>query len=287
VDSKENRVTIAVGFRCFDGVVIATDSQYTLDIAKGRGQKIFPIPTNGHYALTIGGAGASDQIKWTVAEIERSLAKEIGARRTTSEEIREVIEAVLQRSYAAHVDTAPEDERVWLEYGLLIGIWTAHERTILYKSARTIVTEVAYPNHVGLGIGSYLTDFVLAALFDKSWKLYVDEAASVSAYIVTAAKDHVEGCGGDTFVRILDDEGHDVRVGPDEVNNAVEYYKDLFMWTSSMRKFLSRGFNTADLDMVPFANILRDQVVKFRELQDRQRSLSDQRIVEHGKKPIT
>ena len=109
----------------------------------------------------------------------------------------------------------------------------------------------------------------------------------MSAYIVTAAKDHVEGGGGDTFVRILDDEGHDVRVGPDEVNNAVEYYKGLFMWTSSMRKFLSRGFNLADIDMVPFANILRDQVVKFRELQDRQRSLSDQRIAEHGKKPIT
>jgi hypothetical protein len=154
VNSEENRVTIAVGFRCLDGVVISTDSQYTLDVAKGRGQKIFPIPTNGHYALTAGGAGASDQIKWTVAEIERSLAKEIGARRTTSEEIREVVEAVLQRSYAAHVDTAPEDERGWLEYGLVIGVWTAHERTILFKSARTIVTEVAYPNHVGMGIGS-------------------------------------------------------------------------------------------------------------------------------------
>ncbi len=186
-------MTIALGFRCLDGVVIATDSQYTLDIAKGRGQKIFPIPTNGHYALTIGGAGASDQIKSTVAEIGRSLAKEIGARRTTNEEIRQVVEAVLQRSYSAHVDIAPEDERSWLDYGLLIGTWTPHERTILFKSARTIVTEVAYPNHVGLGIGSYLTDFVLAALFDKSWKLYVDEAASVGAYVVTAAKDHVEG----------------------------------------------------------------------------------------------
>jgi hypothetical protein len=279
-------MTIAVGFRCLDGVVIATDSQYTLDISKGRGQKIFPIPTNGYYAVTIGGAGASDQIKWTVSGIERSLAKEIGARHTTSEEVRQVIEAILRKSYAEHVDTAPEEEWSWLDYGLLIGVWTAHERTILFKSSRTTVTEVAYPNHVGLGIGSYLTDFILAALFDKSWKLYVDEATSVSAYIVAAAKEHVEGCGGDTFVRVLDDDGHDVRMGSDEVNNAVEYYKGLFMWTSSMRGFLSRDYDPANIDMLPFANMLRDQIFKFRERQDRQRSLSDKRIADHGKKPI-
>ena len=71
-------MTIALGFRCQNGVVIASDSHYTQDISKTRGQKIFIIPTNGYYALTIGGAGGSNQIKWTVTEIQRSLADEVG-----------------------------------------------------------------------------------------------------------------------------------------------------------------------------------------------------------------
>jgi hypothetical protein len=114
----------------------------------------------------------------------------------------------------------------------------------------------------------------------------VDEATTVSAYIVTMAKEHVEGCGGSTFVRVLDDDGHDVRLGLDEVSNAIEYYRELFRWTSSIRSFLSRTFDPEALDMLPFANILRDHIGKFRKLQDSRRAHSDRLIAEHGKKPV-
>jgi hypothetical protein len=87
-------------------------------------------------------------------------------------------------------------------------------------------------------------------------------------------------------VRALDDDGHDVMLGPDEVDNAVTYYQELFRWTSGMRRFLSRGFEPANIDMVSHANILRDHIVTFRALQDRQRNLSDQRITQFGIKPI-
>lgn len=277
---------IAVGFRCSDGVVIATDSQYSQDISKGRGQKIFPNPTNGRYAVTIGGAGGSDQIKWTVAEIERSLDVEIGAKPTAIAEIREIIEAVLLRSYAENIDPAPPEERQWLGYDLLIGIWTPQERALLFKSQRTIVVQVAYPNHVSIGQGSYLTDYVLAALFDRTWMLSVDEATTVSAYIVAMANEHIQGCGGSTFVRVLDDQGHDVSLGPDEVSNAVEFYGELFRWTSNIRSLLSHNFDPEAVDMLPFANILRDQIVKFRKLQDGRRTFADQLIAKHGIKPI-
>jgi 20S proteasome alpha/beta subunit len=231
-------MTIGVGFRCQDGVVIATDSQYSLDISKSRGQKIFPIPSNGHYAITIGGAGGSDQIKWAVAEIGRSLATEIGTRPTTTLEIQQTLEGVLKRSFAEHVDPAPSEERRWLDYGLLIAVWTAEEGARLFNSQRTVVVEVANPNYVSMGVGSYLAEYVLHAFFDRTWMLCVDEATAVSAYIVTMAKEYVEGCGGSTFVRVLDDRGHDVRLQKEEINNAVEYFENLFRWTSTMREHL-------------------------------------------------
>ena len=135
-------MTIALGFKCSNGVVIATDSQYSLDISKTRGQKIFPIPTNGHYAVTIGGAGSSNMIKSTVTSIERSLAERVGTRPTTSLEILGIIEEVLQRSFAEHVDPAPADERRWLDYSLLIGIWTPKERSLLFNTQRDVIVAV-------------------------------------------------------------------------------------------------------------------------------------------------
>jgi 20S proteasome alpha/beta subunit len=279
-------MTIALGFRCQNGVVIASDSHYTQDISKTRGQKIFIIPTNGYYALTIGGAGGSNQIKWTVTEIQHSLADEVGARSSTILEIRQIIESVLRKSFVDHVDAAPLEEQRWLEFGLLIGIWTPKERSILFKSQRDIVVQVDTPNHVTIGAGSYLTEYVLGALFDRTWMLSVDEATSVAAYIVTMAKEHVDGCGGSTFVRVLDDDGHDVRIGNDEVENAVDYFTELFRWTSSLCGFLSSGLDLATLDMVPYANILRDNVIKFRKYQDERRAFSNDLITRHGKRPI-
>jgi hypothetical protein len=40
------------------------------------------------------------------------------------------------------------------------------------------------------------------------------------------------------------------------------------------------------LDMVPYANILRDNVIKFRKYQDERRAFSNDLITRHGKKPI-
>jgi 20S proteasome alpha/beta subunit len=279
-------MTIVVGFRCSNGVVIATDSQYSLDISKTRGQKIFPIPTNGYYALTIGGAGGSDQIKWAVSEIQHSLAKEIGARHTSSTEIREIVESVLIRSYRDHVNPAPEEEGNFLEYGLLIGIWTAKERSLLFRSSRTTLAQVENPNYTTIGQGSCLSAYILHALFERTWLLTVDEASSVGAYIVQMAKEFVDFCGGSTFVRVLDENGHDVRLGKDEVENAIEHYRELFRWTSSIRSLLDQSIDPASVEMLPYANILRDQIIKFRALQDKRRSFSDDLIGKHGIKPV-
>jgi 20S proteasome alpha/beta subunit len=278
-------MTIALGFKCSNGVVIATDSQYSLDISKTRGQKIFPIPTNGYYAVTIGGAGSSNMIKSSVATIERSLSDRVGTRPTTTLEIRGIIEEVLQRSFAEHVDPAPADERRWLDYSLLIAIWTPKERSLLFNTQRDVVIEVGNPNHFSSGIGSYLAEFVLHALFDRTWMLSLDEATTVSAYIVTMAKEFVEGCGGSTFVRALDDSGHDIRLGPDEVRNATEYYEELFRWTSSIRSHLSSALDPASVDMVPYASILKDQIINFRTLQDKRRAFSNELIAKHGIRP--
>ena len=57
------------------------------------------------------------------------------------------------RSYRDHVNPAPEEERNFLEYGLLIGIWTVKERSLLFRSSRTTLAQVENPNYTTIGQG--------------------------------------------------------------------------------------------------------------------------------------
>ena len=76
-----------------------------------------------------------------------------------------------------------------------------------------------------------------------------------------------------------------IREHPDEVRNATEYYEELFRWTSSIRSHLSSALDPASIDMVPYANILKDQIIKFRTLQDKSRAFSNELIAKHGISP--
>src|SRR5438445_13742032 len=104
-------MTIAVGFKCVDGVVVGADSLYTEGIAKLYGQKIFSIPSNGHYALTIAGAGGVPSIKGVVREITKRLRDKIGPNSSNVSRIRSVVESSLGAYYPKHIDSAPKDKQ--------------------------------------------------------------------------------------------------------------------------------------------------------------------------------
>ena len=80
-------MTIALGFKCEDGIALASDSQYSAGLSKTRGQKIFVIPSNGHYALTVAGAGSVANMKRAVELLEGGI-RDIGDRAATTEELR-------------------------------------------------------------------------------------------------------------------------------------------------------------------------------------------------------
>jgi hypothetical protein len=258
-------MTIAVGFRCVDGVVLATDSQYTEGIAKLYGQKIFPIPSNGHYALTIAGAGGVPSLKGIVGQIEDRLQRQIGSKPAKVSDLKSVVEDVLRAYYPKYIDSAPKTKRDDLGVQLLVATWVAGRGTRLFETYRTFVTEVTH--HRSIGVGSWLVEYLRDMFFPPGHRPSVEVAKPLAAYMVWAAKKYIECCGGHTFVRTLLDDGTDRRVWGEEIQDAETYFQDCFKGLAYIRRSLSIAVDPENIDMVPFAKILKDRLVEFRQRQ--------------------
>jgi 20S proteasome alpha/beta subunit len=277
-------MTIAVGFRCVDGVVLAADSQYTEGLAKLYGQKIFPIPSNSYYALTIAGSGAVPSLKGIVGQIEEKLQQQIGAKSTSFSALKSIVEEVLRTYYPKHIDSAPKAKRDDLEVQLLVAAWVAGHGTRLFETYRTFVTEVA--QHRSIGAGSLLVEFLRKTLLPPSGRPSVEVAKPLAAYMVWAAREFVQFCGGRTFVRALLNNGTDRRVWSEEIREAEEYFQDFFNNLAYLRRLLDTAVAPGDVDIGPYSELLKDKLVEFKQKQKTYIDRQDQnRIGFHPKQP--
>ena len=63
-------MTIVIGIRCIDGVILASDSQFTANYRKElRGSKIFAV----NKLITLGAAGSVSQMKILLQELKQKL----------------------------------------------------------------------------------------------------------------------------------------------------------------------------------------------------------------------
>jgi Proteasome subunit len=267
-------MTIAVGLKCGDGIVLAADSLYTEGITKLYGQKIFPIPSNGHYALTISGAGGVPSLKAITREIEKGLKKEIGHRDADFADLRLVVENALAAYYPKHIDSAPLHMQQDLGVQLLIATWVYGKGTVLFESCRASLFEIGEPRCIG--VGSHLVAYLNDMFFPPGEKPSVRTAEPLAAYIVQQARRYVQYCGGRIFVRALLDDGTDERVWQDEIRDATGLFEEFFKCLGRVREMLGVAFDPQAVDMVPFAEILKDQVVQFRSKQQNYRDKQEQ-----------
>jgi len=177
-------MTIAVGFRCSDGVVLAADSLYTEGVAKLYGQKIFPIASNGRYALTIAGSGGVPSLKGIVREVKKSLRS--GLSLSDFSDIQDVVESVLCAYYPKHIDSAPKNKRDDLAVQLLVAMWVSGRGTRLLQTYRTDGFEVE--GHGCIGMGSYIASYLNDVFFPAGSTPSVRRAEPLAAYIVGRSK---------------------------------------------------------------------------------------------------
>jgi 20S proteasome alpha/beta subunit len=231
-------MTIAAGFHCADGIVLAVDSQYGDGVSKTSGQKIFSICQTERYSVTLAGAGHVGMTKRAVSKFTSLLHEKVSEEATTIVELQSILEDALCEVHTKHIYSAPADERVVLDFWLLVAAWTPSSGSVLFRTDVTAANLIHGSDCIGVGLylGKYLIDLLCA----YSPTMYVEDVKPIAAYIIKCAKENVDGCGLHTFVRVLTSNGIDERVQKEEIIDAETYFESLF---SSLRLFTRGALN--------------------------------------------
>lgn len=192
-------MTIAIGFRCSDGVVLAADTQLTVrDSHKLYETKMHPHQTEEHN-VTFTFAG--DSTIWKSFNEKFAEALPMLPRPLTIPIVKTAIETVL--TFFPVLDTNPG------ELNLLCGIAVRGGGFTLCKTQGHAIHEVSGYEYVGVGdssllrfLGPLLTQPPPVAPIERQGFI-VRQAVMIATYLVLKAKTNIDGCGGDTDVWVV------------------------------------------------------------------------------------
>lgn len=191
-------VSIAAGFKCRDGVVVAADTQYDLGLLKINGPKLFTHTFPG-MSLIFAGAGDIDFIKMTVQMIR----DEVSNGSPDSNAVKEIVKKTVTHVYRKHVYPYPAPSNEKPHFDLLVGLWKQGESVQLLKTSRTGVMKVE--DYECLGVGMYLGKYIVDSVFRPN--LSVRQAEFLAIELIEEAKRYVPGCGGETHIVTMNSDG--------------------------------------------------------------------------------
>lgn len=74
------------------------------------------------------------------------------------------------------------------------------------------------------GIGAYLADFICSRMHDQN--MSIRQLIILAVYVLFQAKEHVEGCGGDSHIAVLRNEGTSGRIHFEHVESLTDLLKE-------------------------------------------------------------
>jgi hypothetical protein len=229
-------MTIIAGFRCQDGIVVCADTQETSGIAKRNVPKL--EFTNGptwseeqqkmiNHDLAIAICGAGDG-----PFVDKVASRAWDALRGVANiwEASDAVESMIKKTYQEfgqiyQPGSFPQAELI---YGITIG-----GQSRLFQASGPLVNE---RNYASSGIGYYLADFLaerMGANGEEGW-LTTRQCTIVAAYILFQAKEHVEGCGGNSHIAVLRESESSGMVDFQLIEHLTEYLKLADQFTGDM-----------------------------------------------------
>jgi hypothetical protein len=180
-------VSIGVGFKCLDGIVLCADNQITYP----ANHKYYERKIYSHTIGTLEGAvaftfaGNPNLMKMFNGKFQAGLG--LIPKPYTADKIHTLIETLLDQMDI--LDSDPDGLH------LLCAIGTPSGMKLL-KSDRKAIGDVTGFEYVGVGDSSVLR--YLSPLLIRRPTLRINEAMNIGIYLVLQAKRYVDGCGGET-----------------------------------------------------------------------------------------
>lgn len=213
-------MTIIAGFKSWEGVVICADTQETTEHSKRRIPKLVFEP-RGHDNgstddLAVAFCGSSDNGPFVDKLIASSW--EDAQTATSLDEVCKAIEVSIKSTYA---EFGRIYQRGYCPSADLIYGVKMYNGTKLFSAHGPVVNEKH--GYESSGIGYYMADFLSERMYRDH--LNLRQCVILAAYVLFQAKEHVEGCGGDSHIAVLRDDGVSGRVGWTEVEAITEMLK--------------------------------------------------------------
>jgi hypothetical protein len=190
--SYPKAMTIALGFICQDGIVLAADTQLTASGShKGYACKLFRHTNFNTLSAAVTYAGYPS----FVDSFNNRFRDEMhGAERqwpVTGSLVRDLVSAILHTFPDADCDKTE----------LLCGVSFPNNEQKLYKTNGKLVSEVEEYAYIGIGDSSAVRH--IFPLITKDGIRSTQQAALVGTYLIRVAKMYIDGCGGDSDLWIL------------------------------------------------------------------------------------
>jgi hypothetical protein len=179
-------MTIAAGFRCMDGILLCSDSQFTGADKGFRDKIITQFGGRSHIAFAF--SGDEDYARSAIEECtERIDALSLGgAPQVIKACIRETV-SKMSSQYRNHYPNGADKPE------FLISISTPDERPQLFRARDSITPSV---DHLAfLGCGAYLGEYLLESFFGSQF-VSIEDTLLPAIFVLTAAVGHDLYCGG-------------------------------------------------------------------------------------------
>jgi 20S proteasome alpha/beta subunit len=178
---KEPQMTIALGLKCLDGVVILTDSLETDGVTKKYVDKIWSYQVNQEWGIAIASAGEADLADSFNDTLYGILGNE------GFDEIK--LMGKLKSAIAQTRRTYPDSD-----LAMIVGIFGPPMIRKLYRVTADSKHLGPIQIYEALGIGSSLVKFLCSQMFDQF--ILVEEAIRFGVFALSRCNEHVDGCGG-------------------------------------------------------------------------------------------
>ena len=192
------RMTIALGLRADDGIVLCADTQQTISgyIKTYDGKVHTTLYDDPRVVVAVAGAGTMDYVATARQSILENFSEELKARQNVHQSIPVVLKERALQFFDEHLARwayFPERERPTVELLIAVTGKDTYPRLFHYNG-----TSFHETSQKAIGDGVLLADQLLMQYGFGVHK--VAELSSLAVYILHRVKKGVDGCGGSTHV---------------------------------------------------------------------------------------
>jgi hypothetical protein len=189
---RRKPMTIAAGFVCSDGLVLFADTEEQEGYTKTEAEKIQQY-SQDNCRLVVANAGNGHLADSLIDRIFDELA----ATKPDEQLILSTIRKTILDFHQAEVALYPaEDEHK--QVGLILGLQVKEAPPMLLHSAATALRKIKEFAVIGMGAE---IKFLAQQMYQKG--MPIKHAVLIANYLLETARDHVQGCGGQSRIATL------------------------------------------------------------------------------------